>query len=80
MSAGLIQAGLKIGHDIDLVTKQSTQLTELLRPKIIFFHEDFCAAGRDLANSVMAWIDGAGPAGLQLVLDPKICEIIASSV
>ena len=57
MNAGLIQAGLKIGHDIDLVTKQSTQLTELLRPKIIFFHEDFRAAGRDLANSVMAWID-----------------------
>ena len=74
LSAGLIKAGLKIGHDIDLVTKQSTQLMELLRPEIIFIHEDFRAAGRDLARSVMAWIDGVDPASLQSVVGPKIRE------
>ena len=72
MSAGLIKAGIRIGQDIDVVTKQSTQLMELLRPEIIFIHEDFRAAGRDLARSVMAWIDGADPAGLQVVVGPRL--------
>ena len=71
MSAGLIKAGIRIGQDIDVVTKQSTQLMELLRPEIIFIHEDFRAAGLDLAHSVMAWIGGAEPAGLQVVVGPK---------
>ncbi|MGB8315994.1 MAG: LacI family transcriptional regulator [Aestuariivirga sp.] len=79
LSAGLIRAGLKIGQDIDVVTKQSTQLMELLRPEIIFIHEDFRAAGRDLARSVMAWIDGADPAGLQSVVGPKEREGILKS-
>lgn len=80
LSAGLIKAGLKIGHDIDLVTKQSTQLMELLRPEIIFIHEDFRAAGHDLARSVMAWIDGVDPAGLQFVVGPKLRESILKSI
>jgi LacI family transcriptional regulator len=41
LSAGLINAGLKIGQDIDLVTEQSTQLMELLRPEIIFYTRIF---------------------------------------
>lgn len=80
MSAGLIKAGIRIGHDIDVVTKQSTQLMELLRPEIIFIHEDFRAAGHDLARSVMAWIDGADPAGLQFVVGPKPRESIFKSI
>jgi LacI family transcriptional regulator len=80
MSAGLVKAGIRIGQDIDLVTKQSTQLMELLRPEIIFIHEDFRAAGHDLARSVMAWIDGAEPAGLQVVVGPKIRESILKPV
>ena len=80
MSAGLIKAGLKIGQDIDLVTKQSTDLMGLLRPEIIFIREDFRAAGHDLARSVMAWIDGADPAGLQSVVGPKLGEGAAAFV
>jgi LacI family transcriptional regulator len=80
MSAGLIKSGLQIGRDIDIVTKQSTQLMELLRPEIIFIHEDFRVAGRNLARAVMAWIDGADPAGLQSVVGPKQRESILKSL
>ena len=80
VSAGLIKAGLQIGRDIDIVAKQSTQLMELLRPEIIFIHEDFRVAGRDLARAVLAWIDGADPAGLQSVVGPKQRESILKSL
>jgi LacI family transcriptional regulator len=80
LGAGLINAGLKIGQDIDLVTKQSTQLMELLRPEIIFLREDFRAAGHYLARSVMAWIDGADPAHLQSVVGPKLRESMLKSI
>ena len=70
MSAGLIDTGLLIGKDVDLVTKQSSKLLSLFRPEIIYIHEDFRRAGFDLAKAVIAWIDGADPAGLQYLAKP----------
>jgi LacI family transcriptional regulator len=70
IGAGLTECGLRIGHDVDLVTKESSQLLSLLRPEIICITEDFRAAGNDLARAVMAWIDGADPADFQYLAGP----------
>ena len=69
--AGLIDGGLVIGKDIDLVTKQSSHVLDLFRPEMIYIRENFRVAGRDLAESVMAWIGGADPATLQFLAKPS---------
>jgi LacI family transcriptional regulator len=69
--AGLIDSGLAIGRDIDLVTKQSSHILDLFRPEMIYIREDFRLAGGDLARAVMAWIDGADPATLQYLAKPS---------
>jgi LacI family transcriptional regulator len=71
LCTGLAEAGLKIGRDIDVITKQSSPLLELFRPDILYIHEDFRAAGRDLAKSVIAWIDGEDPSTLQFLAKPS---------
>ncbi len=70
IGAGLTERGLRIGRDVDLVTKESSQLLSLMRPEIICITENFRAAGRDLARAVMAWIDGADPANFQFLAGP----------
>jgi LacI family transcriptional regulator len=69
--AGLIDGGLAIGKDIDLVTKQSSHILDLFRPEMIYIRESFRVAGADLARAVMAWIDGADPATLQSIAKPN---------
>lgn len=69
---GLEEAGLKIGRDIDIVTKQSTSFIGWYKPEILTIREDFRTAGRDLAKSVLAWIDGADPATLQHLAAPDV--------
>jgi LacI family transcriptional regulator len=68
---GLEEAGLKIGRDIDIVTKQSSSFIGWYKPEILTIREDFRTAGRDLAKSVLAWIDGADPASLQHLVGPE---------
>jgi LacI family transcriptional regulator len=68
---GLEQAGLKIGVDIDIVTKQTSPLIGWYKPEILTIKEDFREAGRDLARAVLARIDGADPATLQHLVGPK---------
>ncbi len=70
IAAGLTESGLRIGRDIDLVTKESSRLLNLLRPEIIYINESFRAAGHDLARAVIAWIDGADPANFQFLAGP----------
>ena len=71
---GLEEAGLKIGRDIDIVTKQSTSFIGWYKPEILTIREDFRMAGRDLARSVLAWIDGADPVTLQHLAGPDISD------
>lgn len=65
LASGFELAGLKIGADIDLVTKNTGQLLTWYKPEILTVKEDFRAAGRDLALAVLARIDGADPSTLQ---------------
>jgi LacI family transcriptional regulator len=70
--AGIESAGLKLGRDIDIVTKWYSQVAKLCRRELIGIDEDFREAGRDLARGVIAWIDGADPAGHQTLIGPRI--------
>lgn len=62
---GIEDAGLTVGRDVDVVSKQSSPLLHLFRPALLVVSEDFRLAGRELARSVVGWIDGKDPATLQ---------------
>ena len=68
--AGIEDAGLVLGKDIDIVSKQSSPLLQLFRPKLHVVNEDFRLAGRELAKSVLARIDGEDPQTLHSMSVP----------
>ena len=63
--AGIEDAGLKVGRDIDIVSKQSARLLHMFRPELYVVNEDVRLAGRELARSVVALIDGSPAGSLQ---------------
>ena len=61
-TAGIEAAGLKLGHDVDIVTKQSAvRFLRWFRPSIYVINEDFREAGRSLAKAVIG-INAGDPA------------------
>lgn len=70
VASGLELAGVKIGKDMDIVTKRNSQLLAWFRSDLLTINEDFHEAGRDLANSLLALIDGADPGKLQHLVRP----------
>ncbi|WP_120496705.1 LacI family transcriptional regulator [Kiloniella sp. EL199] len=48
--AGLTDAGLKIGEDVDIIGKQTSPLLDQIRPKIETIYEDLSAAGHMLGT------------------------------
>ncbi|MCO5064422.1 MAG: LacI family transcriptional regulator [Rhizobiaceae bacterium] len=69
--AGIEAAGLQLGRDIDIVSKQSFRLLHVFRPQINVVNEDFRLAGRNLARAVMGAIDGAPLDTLQTMELPE---------
>ncbi|MBB6299684.1 LacI family transcriptional regulator [Rhizobium leucaenae] len=70
VNAGLEAAGFRLGRDIDMVAKQSTDVLSWIRPEIISILEDFRQAGRELGKAVIARIDGVEPELLQSISPP----------
>ena len=68
--AGIEDAGLKLGEDIDIVSKQSSKLLHLFRPQLLVVNENIRLAGRELARSVVGAIDGAPTESLQSLTRP----------
>ena len=68
--AGIEDAGLRLGEDIDIVSKQSSRLLHLFRPQIYVVNEDVKLAGSELARAVLGAIDGAPVASLQSLSAP----------
>ncbi|WP_157014392.1 LacI family transcriptional regulator [Mesorhizobium xinjiangense] len=68
--AGIEEAGLELGHDVDIVSKQSTQFLHWFRRQIFIAHEDFTLAGRDVARALIKRIGGARPETLQAISRP----------
>ena len=52
-AAGIERAGLKIGEDVHLVSKQSTNILHRYRREIIVFNENVYDAGRQLATGIL---------------------------
>lgn len=73
--AGIEDAGLKLGRDVDIVSKQSSDLLHLFRPELLIVNENFRLAGSELARSVLGWIGGAAPGSLQSLSVPG--EVLA---
>uniref|UniRef100_UPI0035A81C19 LacI family transcriptional regulator n=1 Tax=Mesorhizobium sp. LHD-90 TaxID=3071414 RepID=UPI0035A81C19 len=72
--AGIEDAGFKLGRDVDVVSKQSSDLLKLFRPELMVVNEDFRLAGAELARSVLAWIGGAAPGSLQTLAVPSAVD------
>lgn len=68
--AGVEAAGKKLGQDVDLVSKQSAEFLNWIRPEIYTVNEDVRQSGRELAKAVIARIDGVAPDLLQSVSKP----------
>jgi LacI family transcriptional regulator len=69
--AGIEAAGLRIGREVDLVSKQSTDVLKWFRPQIIVFNEDIRHAGRELARAVLGSIEGIDARELQSLSYPE---------
>lgn len=68
--AGLEAAGARLGDTVDMVSKQSAEFLNWIRPEIYTINEDVRQAGRELAKAVIARIDGVAPELLQSVSRP----------
>lgn len=68
------ECGLKLGVDVDIVTKQSAQLVRMFRRELFVVSEDFRLAGRELARAVLGRIEGKPPASLQTLSIPERVE------
>ncbi|NSY43061.1 LacI family transcriptional regulator [Agrobacterium tumefaciens] len=68
--AGFEAAGVRIGKDIDIVSKQSAEFLNWIQPQIHTVNEDIKLAGRELANALLARINGAPPETLQSISRP----------
>ena len=70
VNAGIEAAGKRLGQDVDMVAKQSSNILNWIRPEIITIYEDVRLAGRELAKAVIARIDGVPAEDLQSISAP----------
>lgn len=68
--AGLEAAGKRLGHELDMVSKQSAEFLNWIRPEMHTVHESVRLAGQELAKAVIARIDGVAPELLQSISTP----------
>jgi LacI family transcriptional regulator len=73
--AAVEDAGLLVGEDIDIVSKQSARLLHLLRRPIYVVNESVRLAGRELARSVLGAIEGKNAKNLQSLSAPSPAEL-----
>jgi len=72
--AAIEECGMKLGRELDVVSKQSSRLVQMFRPGLRVVNEDFRLAGRELARAVKASIGGAAPQTLQTLHVPDKVE------
>ena len=75
--AAIEEAGLRLGRDIDIVSKQSFRLLQLFRPELNVVNEDIRLAGQELARGVMGAIAGRDVTSLQSLVVPD--QVIAGT-
>jgi LacI family transcriptional regulator len=77
--AGIEDAGLKVGEEVDIVSKQSSRLLHLLRRNIHVVDEDVRLAGRELARCVLGAIAGQSTTSLQSLAQPGAAWLTSAS-
>ena len=70
ISSAIEASGKRVGHDIDMVSKQPANLLRFMKPEIMTVNEDIRLAGRELAKAVLARIDGVPAERLQSISLP----------
>jgi LacI family transcriptional regulator len=68
--AGLADAGISPGQEVDIVTKQLFKTLPIFREQYHIVHEDVREAGRELTKSLIDAIDGKPIEGLQSLAVP----------
>ena len=70
--AAVWDAGKVIGHDVDIVAKQTSGVFGLVRPKVDAIFEDTALAGRQMGELLLRRIHGEPPQDLQILHVPEI--------
>jgi LacI family transcriptional regulator len=71
--AGLQDAGLVVGRDVDVIAKSTSDILDFIAPPIDSFVEDLTFAGETLAHFLMKRIRGVPAEELQAVDPPRLC-------
>ncbi len=69
--AGLSDVGIRIGRDVDIVTKQLFANLPVFGETFHVVHEDIRETGRGLAKALLGAIEGRPVASLQTLIVPK---------
>ncbi len=72
--AGLRDAGLRVGADVDVVSRDGTMLTDYLTPPISTCYYSLHEVGQRLATTLLRRIDGEPPDALQQVVQTTLIE------
>ncbi|MBL8581925.1 MAG: LacI family DNA-binding transcriptional regulator, partial [Rhizobiaceae bacterium] len=75
--AGIEDAGLTVGTDVDIVSKQPSRLLHLFRPQLHVVNEDVRLAGSELARAVLGAIEGRPVGALQTLSVPT--DVVAGT-
>jgi LacI family transcriptional regulator len=71
--AGLEDAGLVVGRDVDVIAKGTSDILDFVTPAIDSFVEDLTLAGETLAHFLMRRMQGVPAEELQAVDQPRLC-------
>lgn len=71
LMGGMADEGLRLGHDYELICRQTTDILPLLYPRIDTLEEDLVATGRELARLLIARVTGAPVETLQTLHAPR---------
>ncbi|OED36511.1 LacI family transcriptional regulator [Chromatiales bacterium (ex Bugula neritina AB1)] len=72
LTCGIEAAGLVVGRDVDIVSKQNMNILSRFRPEIVTIDEDIHQAGRELAKAVIGSIRQTPHSELQTIAYPSI--------
>lgn len=72
LMAGLEDAGIEVGHDIDVIAKDTSDLLDHVTPAVDSFFEDLIFAGEELARLLLMRIAGAPVGELQTLAEPRL--------
>ncbi len=70
--AGLQDAGLAVGRDVEVIAKDTSDLLDHITPPIDSFFEDLIFAGEQLAQLLLMRIAGVPIERLQTIAEPRL--------